>query len=62
MKHLENITNCPNCGAIITGNKCEYCGTKFQDTQAEFEIVTLYADDEPIITVKKPIQKIIEKN
>lgn len=22
-------TNCPNCGAIITGMKCEYCGTDF---------------------------------
>lgn len=23
-------TNCPNCGAIITGPKCEYCGTEFR--------------------------------
>jgi methionyl-tRNA synthetase len=22
-------TNCPNCGAIITGEKCQYCGTIF---------------------------------
>ena len=22
-------TNCPNCGAPITGPKCEYCGTVF---------------------------------
>ncbi len=22
-------TNCPNCGAVITGDKCEYCGTMF---------------------------------
>lgn len=22
-------TNCPNCGAVITGLKCEYCGTNF---------------------------------
>lgn len=21
--------NCPNCGAPITGEKCEYCGTVF---------------------------------
>mgnify|MGYP004657774481 CR=1 FL=1 len=21
--------NCPNCGAPITGTKCEYCGTVF---------------------------------
>ena len=25
-----NDTNCPNCGAIITGPKCEYCGTVFR--------------------------------
>lgn len=23
--------NCPNCGAPITGIKCEYCGTQFID-------------------------------
>lgn len=21
-------TNCPNCGAPLKGNKCEYCGTE----------------------------------
>ena len=29
MKKLGNITNCPNCGAPITGSCCEYCGTIF---------------------------------
>lgn len=24
-----NFTNCPNCGAVITSNHCEYCGTVF---------------------------------
>ena len=23
------MTNCPNCGAPITGSTCEYCGTVF---------------------------------
>lgn len=23
--------NCPNCGAPITGDRCEYCGTLFID-------------------------------
>ncbi len=27
---MEKI-NCPNCGAPITGDKCEYCGTMFYD-------------------------------
>ena len=22
------MTNCPNCGAPFTGDKCEYCGTE----------------------------------
>lgn len=25
------MTNCPNCGAPISGNVCEYCGTTFYD-------------------------------
>lgn len=28
-KSHTKITNCPNCGAVITGPKCEYCGTRF---------------------------------
>lgn len=28
-KHKAKQTNCPNCGAVITGMKCEYCGTIF---------------------------------
>lgn len=26
-------TNCPNCGAPITGRKCEYCGTRFSEPE-----------------------------
>lgn len=26
--------NCPNCGAPIVGDKCEYCGTVFLDFAA----------------------------
>lgn len=25
------ITNCPNCGAPVSGAKCEYCGTPCLD-------------------------------
>lgn len=25
------MTNCPNCGAPITGHKCEYCGAIISD-------------------------------
>lgn len=24
-------TNCPNCGAVISGHVCNYCGTKTLD-------------------------------
>ena len=27
----NNVLNCPNCGAPITGTKCEYCGAIFYD-------------------------------
>ena len=29
MKQLK-LNNCSNCGAYITNNKCEYCGTSFE--------------------------------
>lgn len=25
---MSSKTNCPNCGAPITGDVCEYCGTR----------------------------------
>lgn len=25
------MTNCPNCGAVVIGNACEYCGTTLTD-------------------------------
>ena len=28
-------SNCPNCGAPITGARCEYCGTVFYGTVSE---------------------------
>ena len=30
-KFREELLNCPNCGAPITGDRCEYCGTQFID-------------------------------
>lgn len=26
------MTNCVNCGAILHGNKCEYCGTEYNNS------------------------------
>ena len=28
----KKSTHCPNCGAVITGGKCEYCGTDFEQS------------------------------
>ena len=28
---MKDLLNCPNCGAPISGSKCEYCGTMFSD-------------------------------
>ena len=25
------LTNCKNCSAVLTGDKCEYCGTQYFD-------------------------------
>ena len=27
---MVDMTNCPICGAVITGPQCEYCGTRFR--------------------------------
>ena len=29
LTNQPKLTRCPNCGAILNDNKCEYCGTKF---------------------------------
>lgn len=29
------MTNCPNCGAPITGYRCEYCDTAFPEHKTE---------------------------
>lgn len=31
---MKQLLNCPNCGAPIEGEKCEYCGTVFLDFAA----------------------------
>jgi len=40
-------TNCPNCGATITGPRCEYCGTAFEDYKVITKITG--ADGEKIV-------------
>ena len=44
------MTNCPNCGAPITGAKCEYCETVFEKETVETKI--LYTDCKPVMTIE----------
>ena len=37
------MSNCPNCGAPITGDRCEYCGTVFRKEKQESNRI---ADDD----------------
>lgn len=38
--------NCPNCGAPITGEICEYCGSRvLPRAEADVLTVKLYADN-----------------
>lgn len=37
------MSNCPNCGAPITGDRCEYCGTVFRKEKQEDKRIA--ADD-----------------
>ena len=30
---MKDLLNCPNCGAPISGSKCEYCGTIFSENR-----------------------------
>ncbi len=39
-------TNCKNCGAVLHGNKCEYCGTEY-GASIEHESSCTSIDDIP---------------
>lgn len=43
-------TNCPNCGAVRTGDKCEYCGTVF-DSDLKSKIERLKTENEILMRV-----------
>ena len=29
--YKEDVTNCPNCGAPLKGNKCEFCNSEVEE-------------------------------
>ena len=49
------ISNCPNCGAPIIGNKCEYCGTVFDNISLDYNQI-LNHQYEQIKQVQKSLE------
>lgn len=47
----ENVTNCPNCCAVITGPICEYCGTRFPDQESHYQVLRTTDNQEIIIPI-----------
>lgn len=52
------MTNCPNCGAPVVADQCEYCGTVFRDRRKDLidNTVTLQMH----ITGAELLQKCVE--
>lgn len=48
-------TNCHNCGAVITGPTCEYCGTRF-DIKVKEEAVDVEFRRESIASFAAALQ------
>lgn len=45
------LYNCINCGAILKGNICEYCGTNYNKEKPEAEVLYQDGDQEICITL-----------
>jgi len=41
----EDVTKCPNCGANIVGNKCEYCRTTVNDVDFKISSIKKVIED-----------------
>lgn len=41
---LEEITNCPNCGAVINGHKCEFCHSTIKNSQFKISSIKRVID------------------
>lgn len=39
------MSNCPNCGALVKGYKCEYCETIFTEVKNEEDELTKMVSD-----------------
>ena len=43
-------TNCPNCGAIVHGAQCDYCGTRFDS--GDGEVIRAWGGEPVLVTVQ----------
>jgi len=41
--------NCQNCGAVILGRRCEYCGTWHHER--DYDVEVLWADGRPAFEI-----------
>jgi len=57
-----NESNCPNCGAPVTGRACEYCGTRLEG-RGDVDVTVVYdwRGDE-VYRIARDIASAIEKS
>ena len=55
------MTNCPNCGAPITGRACEYCGTVFPGRQNVIKAKTFLELENEYLKRNMAIEKLYEE-
>lgn len=59
MTFNKKYLNCPNCGAVITGKKCEYCGTVFDSTEEKSDCIKFGMSFEEAVEAFSRFSKII---
>lgn len=57
------MTNCPNCGAPLKGNRCEYCGTRFDwryEPHPQTPVINIIQNDRPcdILTARITVPEV----
>lgn len=48
--------NCPNCGAVVKGSECEYCGTTFENKKLNVNI-EMKGDTEELVKAFKKTRR-----
>ena len=55
------MTNCPNCGAPITGRACDYCGTAFHIPQDPIKAKTMLELENEYLKRNMAVQRLYEE-